>query len=263
MCVRLCDGYYWPMKRGGTNNSLMTDSQKCETQCSSKAQLFVLRSSTDNIAGMRNLSGKPYSKLENAFSYRKTFNPSCRCNAEPWSERARLRHKRYGAVGKERKELAIRAIRLDLRSTLMPDADAVIAVSAKMSDGERYWDPILPVRKPAVEISALQTSSASRDSTVQTVGALVSTSAAGHWSGSADVAHSRVGNADGGSMFQSRPAMGRHHDVRVLNFGDLPFASKSRSVRSLRAPIQSVMSRTSQTRILSLPTGHQLRSSLH
>jgi len=147
MCVRLCDGYYWPMKRGGTNSSLMTDRQKCESQCTSKSRLFVLRSSTDNIASMRDLGGRRYSKLKNAFAYRKSYNPSCGCRAKPWSERARLRHKRYGAVGRERRVLAIRSIRMDLRSSLKPVALNVAVLSAADAP-RRSRDPVLPARNP-------------------------------------------------------------------------------------------------------------------
>lgn len=238
MCVRLCDGYYWPMKRGGSNNSLMTDSHRCESQCSSKAQLFILRSSTDNIAGMRSLSGKPYSRLENAFAYRKKFNPSCRCKAEPWSERARLRHKRYSAVGKERRALAIRAIRLDLRSSLLPGTDAVMAVSAKVPEGVRFWDPILPERKPAqdvalaqplattVRVGVIQTSGEHAETAheAQDVAPKSSTSPFSAWD------NQNTARQDRSTLPQP--------NVRIRNFGDLQPAPRSRVNRLPRSPIR-------------------------
>ncbi|MEL7543190.1 MAG: DUF2865 domain-containing protein [Pseudomonadota bacterium] len=155
MCVRMCDGYYWPMRRGGSNASLMTDSQKCESQCSSPAKLFILRSSTDNIADMRSLDGQRYRQLDNAFAYRKTFNPSCGCRAKPWSERAQLRHRQYAAVGRERARIALKKVQLDLRSTLKPARLSLTALEAEpVSDGiKRFWDPALPVRNPSVRTS--------------------------------------------------------------------------------------------------------------
>ncbi|MEO0619669.1 MAG: DUF2865 domain-containing protein [Pseudomonadota bacterium] len=169
MCVRMCDGYYWPMRRGGSNASLMSDSQKCESQCSSPAKLFILRSSTDNIGEMRSLDGQRYRQLKNAFVYRKTFNPSCGCRAKPWSERAQLRHKQYAAVGKERARIALRKVRLDLRSTLKPEKVSLAIDAAQAStDGiKRFWDPTLPVRKP--RLRALQSSPVARSRTLARV----------------------------------------------------------------------------------------------
>lgn len=260
MCVRLCDGYYWPMKRGGTNNSLMTDSQKCESQCSSGARLFVLRTSTDNVAGMRDLRGKPYSSLKNAFAYRKTFNPSCGCRPEPWSERAKLRHKRYAAVGKERKQLALRAIRMDLRSTLKPASFVVgggkPAVSTPATGGVdiayRYHDPVLPVRKPDVALQPGPVARSGRDGDVRPNVVSQADGDAGRGTGNGEQA-AIVPDAT------SKPA------VRVLNVRTFPSARQASSSRAARRPQSLVHSSTTRPLVQSLlvPGGLALRSRLN
>ncbi|MEL6422258.1 MAG: DUF2865 domain-containing protein [Pseudomonadota bacterium] len=155
MCVRLCDGYYWPMRRGGSNASLMSDSQKCESQCSSGAQLFILRSSTDKIGTMRNLAGQSYNSLANAFAYRSSYNAQCTCRAQPWSERARLRHDRYAAVGREKAAIALKSVKLDLRATLTPSRKVRAAARPVTRLRNVGWDVELPVRRPKREASEI------------------------------------------------------------------------------------------------------------
>lgn len=249
MCVRLCDGYYWPMKRGGSNNSLMTDSQKCESQCASPAKLFVLRSSTDNIAGMRDLGGKPYRRLKNAFAYRKTYNPSCRCKADPWSERARLRHKRYAAVGKERRILALRAISLDLRSTIKPKKDPAVSAAEKALPATRTLVPVLPVRKPVTDAAIVVTS-------IMRQGGLVELSA----SDDTAPAVTRAESGSDGSLEKAQSRVGKAaSQVRVFNLGDLDKVSTNSS-RIPRAPVQSRIKQSSLLRSSVLPIRLQLRS---
>jgi hypothetical protein len=95
VCVRLCDGYYFPMSFSVPHKYLARDAQRCQNQCGSEARLFVHRDANADIADMYDLEGRPYSKLESAFLYRTAYFPNCKCQAHPWEKEATERHRMY------------------------------------------------------------------------------------------------------------------------------------------------------------------------
>lgn len=98
MCVRLCDGYYWPATSGTQSSSISRDQNTCAQSCESETKLFIRPSLGADAGDMRDLSGKPYKKLKTAFLYRKTYVPECRCRPDPWSSSEQLRHEEYRAA---------------------------------------------------------------------------------------------------------------------------------------------------------------------
>ena len=95
VCVRLCDGYYWPISYATTTANFDRDRQKCESSCGSPAKLYRGRTSSSDIDDMEDQNGQPYHRLKTAFLYRTQYEPSCKCKAEPWSKEATDRHKVY------------------------------------------------------------------------------------------------------------------------------------------------------------------------
>ena len=106
VCVRLCDGYYFPISFSTTRSRFGRDEQVCQSQCSSEARLFYHSSRDPNAEDLRDRNGNRYEDLANAFVYRTTYDRSCQCRPEPWSEEARQRHASYAAEGDERQRLA-------------------------------------------------------------------------------------------------------------------------------------------------------------
>ncbi len=98
MCVRLCDGYYWPVNSGTRSSSISRDRNVCEQSCQSEAKLYVQYSLAADAGDMRDLSGKPYRKLKTAFLYRKSYDPECKCKPDPWSKPELSRHEEYRAA---------------------------------------------------------------------------------------------------------------------------------------------------------------------
>lgn len=98
LCVRLCDGYYFPISTKVPMSRFNRDKSICESSCGSEAKLFYQADLGGDAANMVDLAGKPYRKLKNAFLYRKQFVPSCRCRPEPWSQSELLRHRGYSRV---------------------------------------------------------------------------------------------------------------------------------------------------------------------
>lgn len=98
MCVRLCDGYYWPVNSGTRSSSIARDRNDCEQSCQSEAKLYIQYSLAADAGDMRDLSGKPYRKLKTAFLYRKSYDPECKCKPDPWSKPELSRHDEYRAA---------------------------------------------------------------------------------------------------------------------------------------------------------------------
>lgn len=95
MCVRLCDGYYWPMSVDVDRWHVSRDASACASSCRSEARLFILPRSSADIGAMTDLTGRVYAGLDTAFHYRKALKPGCGCQPAPWSGAAQMRHARY------------------------------------------------------------------------------------------------------------------------------------------------------------------------
>jgi hypothetical protein len=96
VCVRLCDGYYWPISSAADSSELMRDSAKCEQSCSMPAKLYYAPMLGEALE-MIDLNGQPYTKLGTAFQYRVNYNASCKCRAHPWETEAQAKHQAYAA----------------------------------------------------------------------------------------------------------------------------------------------------------------------
>lgn len=101
VCVRTCDGYYFPVSYATSPARFAEDEQTCRNLCpAAEATLFTFRSNEDMTRAV-SINGQPYSSLPNAFKYRQSFNPACSCKAQgqTWAEalkgvddRANLEH---------------------------------------------------------------------------------------------------------------------------------------------------------------------------
>lgn len=89
VCVRSCDGYYFPISFATVQSRFADDERTCKNQCpATEANLFTYRNPGEDINQAVSISGQAYTSLPNAFHYRQSFNPTCTCKAtnETWSE---------------------------------------------------------------------------------------------------------------------------------------------------------------------------------
>ena len=89
VCVRTCDGAYFPISFATSQARFAADEQICKAQCpAAEASLFAYRNPGEDINQAVSISGQPYSSLANAFKYRTEYNPSCSCKAagQSWAE---------------------------------------------------------------------------------------------------------------------------------------------------------------------------------
>ena len=84
LCVRLCDGFYFPISGATPRSELSREADKCSAMCSAEARLFYHSSAGGSAETMVDLTGMAYASLPNAFKYRKTLVQGCRCRPQPW-----------------------------------------------------------------------------------------------------------------------------------------------------------------------------------
>ena len=96
VCVRLCDGYFFPISNAASSSSFRSDLARCEQTCGgTPVRLFVHPTSTETTEDMQDLNGMPYRRLKTAFRFRTTFDAGCKCTAHPWEQQATDRHRLY------------------------------------------------------------------------------------------------------------------------------------------------------------------------
>ena len=89
VCVRTCDGAYFPVSFATVQARFADDEKTCKALCPApEANLFAYRNPGEDINQAVSISGQPYTSLPNAFKYRTEFNPSCACKAagQTWSD---------------------------------------------------------------------------------------------------------------------------------------------------------------------------------
>jgi hypothetical protein len=89
VCVRTCDGYYFPVSYATSSARFAQDEKTCQRMCpAAEVMLFSYRTSGEDITQATSISGQPYTALPNALKYRTEFNPSCSCKraGQSWAD---------------------------------------------------------------------------------------------------------------------------------------------------------------------------------
>src|SRR6266550_5815258 len=89
VCVRSCDGAYFPISFSTVPARFPDDERTCKALCpAAEATLFTYRNPGEDINQAVSINGQPYASSPNAFRYRQEFNPSCACKAagQTWSD---------------------------------------------------------------------------------------------------------------------------------------------------------------------------------
>jgi hypothetical protein len=85
LCVRTCDGYYFPMSSASSPSDFDRDQQNCQSSCpGTEVQIYYHRSGQESEDMVSGLSGQPYAELPSAYLYKQTGTPSpvgCTCSA--------------------------------------------------------------------------------------------------------------------------------------------------------------------------------------
>lgn len=96
VCVRICDGFHFPISHRASRGRFQHDAELCRDRCGqTESRLFYHPSAGGSIAEAVDLNGRSYARLKTAFLHRKQLVAGCACKPQPWSTAARMRHQTY------------------------------------------------------------------------------------------------------------------------------------------------------------------------
>lgn len=140
LCVRTCDGFYFPVSFRAVREALDDDAARCAAGCKG-ATLFFHPNPGGDMASARDFTGLQYEALPNAFRHLKERVKGCSCRPEPWSAAEAQRHATYARQERE------------ARAATLPDADMAEPDSGERSLALRRRappdQPVLTVIAPA------------------------------------------------------------------------------------------------------------------
>lgn len=80
LCVRLCDGYYFPVSFSTLPNHFQRDAEACQSQCAAPTELYYHQNPGGAVEQAVSVgSQQPYTSLKTAWRYRKEFVSGCSC----------------------------------------------------------------------------------------------------------------------------------------------------------------------------------------
>jgi hypothetical protein len=89
LCVRTCDGAYFPISYVTISQRFQSDAQLCRRQCpATEVALYTHRNPGEDISQAVSTDGRPYTELPNAFRFRREFDPTCSCKRadQSWAD---------------------------------------------------------------------------------------------------------------------------------------------------------------------------------
>jgi hypothetical protein len=92
VCVRTCDGYYFPISYSTVPSRFTDDENTCKRMCpAAEATLYSFRNPGEQMEQAVSEGGQQYTALPNAFRYRKELVAGCSCRkpGESWADALR------------------------------------------------------------------------------------------------------------------------------------------------------------------------------
>jgi hypothetical protein len=89
ICVRSCDGFYYPISYATSSDHFRDDEQTCQRMCpASEVSLYTYHNPGEEVQQAVSLNGRLYTELPTAFNYRKALNQACSCRkpGESWAD---------------------------------------------------------------------------------------------------------------------------------------------------------------------------------
>ena len=89
ICVRTCDGFFFPIRQNGASTSTEIDAELCRASCpNAEVQLFLQPLEKEVDTAMSVDGTLAYTALPNAFRYRTSLEPTCGCRPtdKTWAE---------------------------------------------------------------------------------------------------------------------------------------------------------------------------------
>ncbi len=81
ICVRQCDGGFFPVSYSARHGSLQELNELCQAQCPNAQAMVYTKSLWRDVETAVSIEGEPYSALPNALKFQKQRVPACSCKA--------------------------------------------------------------------------------------------------------------------------------------------------------------------------------------
>lgn len=128
VCVRLCDGFYYPIGEVSRPANFLAEEKTCRSTCSVPAQLFYQpRPAGGDVGEMVSLTGERYADLPNAFRYRSEYVAACACGPKPWSAEAKAQYHRRAVLAARTRLERMVAAGAGATAKVLAEADLEIA----------------------------------------------------------------------------------------------------------------------------------------
>lgn len=95
VCVRMCDGFFFPISHRVPQSRFHHDADACRSRCGESESRLFYHSSNGDMKSAVDLTGRAYSRLPIAFMHRKKLVAGCACKPAPWAEASLIRHEGY------------------------------------------------------------------------------------------------------------------------------------------------------------------------
>jgi hypothetical protein len=89
LCVRTCDGFYYPVSFSTVPSRFPEDQRTCQRTCpNAEVMLFTHRNPGEDVNQAVSISGRAYRDLPNAFHYRQGVDAACSCRraGQSWAD---------------------------------------------------------------------------------------------------------------------------------------------------------------------------------
>jgi hypothetical protein len=153
ICVRTCDGFYYPISFATTEAHFQDDQLQCQRMCpAAEVNLYTYHNPGEDVPQAVSLSGAAYTALPNAFRYRQEFNPACSCRkpGQSWAQALGqyrddtieqgdivVSEKQAKALSQPRVDAQGRPIKQDVRNTKPGAQPAPVADPAPSADDDK------------------------------------------------------------------------------------------------------------------------------
>ncbi|MGV8856664.1 MAG: DUF2865 domain-containing protein [Devosia sp.] len=151
VCVRLTDGYFWPISYATLPNYVSNDAGVCQASCpTTPVALYFYDNPGQEPEQMRNEFGEPYTALPTAFAYRTALDtsPSASCKVAPQSDGTINMAARADGSSRAMIDVGAESFPMPLRDPRGVLPQAVAAVAAPLQTAT-LLDAPLPRPRPA------------------------------------------------------------------------------------------------------------------
>jgi Protein of unknown function (DUF2865) len=103
VCVRTCDGAFFPVSYFGADSRADTLGQVCQSLCPNAEVTLYSFPFGGTIDEAVSWTGEPYSSLPNAHKFEQSYEPACSCRApgQSWAEALAAAEEKYGRHSRE------------------------------------------------------------------------------------------------------------------------------------------------------------------